>query len=207
MRRHPIAGAITAAIVLVASILLVLFFFWDQQAFLQWKQDAGPIPFFLALATLPALGIPTTPFFLLAGAAFGLSSALLGSAIAIAVNLCLCYLLSQTLLRRWLLRVLNYFDYSIPSLPPGKAITFILAIKLTPGPPTFLKNYITALTGAPFRYYLLIGWSITFAYAASFIVLGESFLDRDWSQAVWALLLLGSTLLILWLLRKRFSRH
>ena len=46
---------------LLLTLLLVglVIYFWDQDAFLAWKEQAGPLPFFTALALLPAIGVPT----------------------------------------------------------------------------------------------------------------------------------------------------
>lgn len=179
-----IYGGLTVLLVVGAWLL------WDQEAFIAWKEQAGPLPFFLALALLPAVGLPTTPFFLLAGAAFGPVTALIGCALAIALNLTLCYALAQSVMREWLERLLERYNKSIPEFSNKQAVSFILAVKFTPGVPTFIKNYLTALAGVPFALYLPLCWLITFAYAAGFVLLGDSFLDGDWVQAAGAIALL-----------------
>lgn len=191
---------------LFLSILLVFILFWDQAAFVEWKKNAGVLPFFAALAFLPATGVPTTPFFLLAGATFGLRIGLIGTAVAVAVNLALCYLLAQSVLRNMLVSSLEKFDYEVPELEQDKALRFIILVKLTPGVPTFLKNYITALAGVPFGLYMLVCWSITYVYAVGLIVMGDSILERDFNKGLIGAVLLLLVIGLLWYLRRRYHK-
>jgi uncharacterized membrane protein YdjX (TVP38/TMEM64 family) len=177
-----IAGVV-AFLVLVAAFALV----WDPEAFQEWKQEAGPLPFFAALAVLPAFGVPTTPFYLLAGATFGVAGGLAGSAISLALNLLLCFWIARGALRRWLQAALARTKYRLPEQSDRRVIRFALLVKFTPGAPTFIKTYLIAISGVPFWLYFLLSYTVTMVYAAGFIVLGESMLDRDFSQAAWAL--------------------
>src|SRR5690625_3877566 len=53
--------------------------------------DLGMVPFFLAMAILPTFGFPVTPFYLLAGASFGIWVSLIGTTISQALSLLLAY--------------------------------------------------------------------------------------------------------------------
>lgn len=169
----------------LALLVAALWVTTDRQTILAWKQEAGPVPFFIALALLPAVGFPTTPFFVLAGAMYGVWVALLGSAAAVAVNLALCYWISRSGLRPWLERRLSRTKYKVPDLSAsrGGAWRFSLLIKIAPGLPTFAKNYVLGMAGVPFGIYFAVSFGFTFFYAASFIVLGESIFDRDFGTA------------------------
>ncbi|TVR49568.1 MAG: hypothetical protein EA425_12000 [Puniceicoccaceae bacterium] len=143
------------------------------------EHPIGEVGFFTAMALLPAAGIPTTPFFVLAGAVFGLTTGLIGTAVAVAINLIFCYWLARTLLRRPLRHLLEHFDYRIPPYERRRSVSFILLVKMAPGVPAFVKNYAAALAGAPLGIYLALCWTITMGYAAGFILLGESILERN----------------------------
>src|SRR5690554_5176852 len=72
--------------------------------------DLGMVPFFLAMAVLPTVGFPVTPFYLLAGATFGVWLSLAGTALAQALNLILAYWMSRRYLRgviEWLVKRAN----------------------------------------------------------------------------------------------------
>ena len=71
-RSTPVIWARRVLGALTLLVLAVLIWnAWDHQAFIAWREEAGVVPFFLAMALLPALGVPITPFFIVAGATFG----------------------------------------------------------------------------------------------------------------------------------------
>jgi uncharacterized membrane protein YdjX (TVP38/TMEM64 family) len=192
---------------LVLAVTLALWMWWDQEAFMEWKRDAGALPFFAALAVLPAFGVPTTPFYLLAGATFGVAGGLLGSAISLAVNLLLCFWIARSGLRKWLEAALKRTRYRLPVVADGRVIRFALLVKFTPGAPTFIKTYLIAIAGVPFWLFFLLSYVVTMAYAAGFIVLGESMLDRDFGQAAWALAVLVVLGVAIWFGRRWWQRR
>jgi uncharacterized membrane protein YdjX (TVP38/TMEM64 family) len=196
------------ALASVTALALALTWFflqlWDFNAFLAWKREAGFGVYFLGLALLPLLGMPLTPLFVLAGATFDLSAALFGSALAIAANLALSYALAQRWLRRPLLALLRRWRYELPRFADGQALRFIVVVRLTPGLPAFLKNYVTALTDMPFALYLGVSWMITFGYAIGLIVLGDSLINTDLVEGLWAAAILTAALLVwVWLARRQ----
>src|SRR5215469_13922438 len=81
----------TLAVASVVVVVLVVYGIWNLDAMLAWQQRATPVPFFALMSALPAIGVPMTPLFILAGATFGPAIALLGSLAALALNLILCY--------------------------------------------------------------------------------------------------------------------
>ena len=177
--------------VLGAALVVLLWIRWDYTAFMAWKGEAGPVPFFAVLAVLPAFGVPTTPFYVMAGVLFGVAGGLAGSALSLGVNLLLCYWIAHSGLKGWVEFVLRKTRYDLPTLEGGRALRFALLVKFAPGAPTFLKNYLIALSGVSFAVYFCLSFVVTMAWATGFIVLGESMLDRDFGQAAWALGALG----------------
>ncbi|MFW6353837.1 MAG: TVP38/TMEM64 family protein [Verrucomicrobiota bacterium] len=201
-RRLSLAARALAA-VLVAWLL---WHHWDQEAFLTWKREAGPLPFFTALALLPAVGFPTTPFYLLAGATFSLPVALGGSFLALAVNLILCYALAKGPMRRSLRRLLERLGYQLPDFGKRRSWQFLLMVKFMPGVPTFVKHYLLGLAGVPFAVYFTASMVITGLYLSSFVVLGESVTDKDFTVAAVALGVLILLGLAIWAYKRRRHR-
>lgn len=187
------------------AILLVLLIwrYWDHEAFLAWKSNAGSVPFFLALAILPVIGFPTTPFYLIAGATFDLPTALIGSMLALAVNLALSYLLAHGPLRSLMVKWLARSGRELPQVEKLGSWRFTLMVKCLPGLPTFLKNSAVALAGIPFPIYFGVSMVFSGLYAAGFIVLGESAFDRDYPQGIVALLALAGIAAVIFMLRRR----
>jgi hypothetical protein len=95
-----------------ASLAFALWSVWDRDAMEAWKQEAGPLVFFGSTAVLPAIGLPITPFFVLAGATFGVGPGLLGSGVALGLNLALCYAIARSRVRSWLEGLLRRFEYA-----------------------------------------------------------------------------------------------
>src|SRR5262245_30016665 len=102
-----------------AGLAWVVWAVWDREAIVTWTQRARPLPFFTVMMLLPLVGAPMTPLFLLAGASFGARVALLGSLIALALNLLVCYRLAH-LFRPPLERLMHRLGYRLPNLAERK---------------------------------------------------------------------------------------
>jgi uncharacterized membrane protein YdjX (TVP38/TMEM64 family) len=199
------------ALVLVAVAGLVYLFWavWDQEAWLAWMRRARPLPFFVGLTLLPAIGFPVSPLFILAGAIFGTRVGLIGSLIALALNLALCYSIAR-LMRPGIAALMRRFRYELPNVGERKrsAFRFTAAVKLAPGVPAFVKNYGLGVAGVPFGLYFGASMLITGAYGVALVLLGESLLDHQADRSVW----LGGAVLAaalgvsLWRRRRRRER-
>lgn len=189
----------------LAGMVYLLWSAWDHEAFLRWKEEAGPVPFFAAMAVLPAIGFPVTPFFILAGATFGVVLGLGGSLLALLVNFSLCFWLARSGLRPRISRLLERFGVDLPDFQAGhqRALRFVLTVKLAPGVPAFAKNYLLGAVGVPFAMYLTVSMLVTGVYAAAFVVLGESVLEHDMDRAVVAVVVIALVALALWWIRRR----
>jgi uncharacterized membrane protein YdjX (TVP38/TMEM64 family) len=175
------AGVKRIAVVLaVAALALVLWWAWDREAMMDWKREAGPLPFFGAMAVLPAVGIPITPLFVLAGATFGVGPGLLGSGVALGLNLTLCYAIARSELRPRLESLLRRFEYELPQFEEGDrgSLRFTLLVKLAPGAPAAVKNYLLGIIRVPFPLYFGASMLITGAYAVLCVVVGDSVFEH-----------------------------
>jgi uncharacterized membrane protein YdjX (TVP38/TMEM64 family) len=197
---------------LAAAALAALIFFlwsaWDHDAFLAWLRQARPRTFFAALAILPALGVPMTPFFMLAGATFGARLGLVGSLLALATNLTLCYAVARSGVRPWIASFLRRFDYELPDFAERRkgSVRFTLLVKLAPGVPAFAKHYALGVAGVRFAVYFFIAMLITGLYAAALVVLGESVLDHNVDRSIGAAAIVAVLALGLWWWGRRRAR-
>lgn len=207
-RRSTVISWVRRALGVIALLVLgaVLWHAWDHQAFIAWREDAGVVPFFLAMALLPALGVPITPFFIVAGATFGTLVGLAGSALALCSNLLLCYWIARSGLRPWLARLLERTRYDIPDFEEGTgALRFALLVKLAPGVPLFIKHYLLGMASVPFWIYFAVSGTITGFYAVAFVVLGDSLLEHDLGNGALALAGLAAVALAIYLWRRRMT--
>ncbi len=203
----PLRYWVVCGLVLAGMVLYFLGIDWDLEAFLGWIRDRGPVPFFVALALLPAVGFPTTPFFLVGGAAFGVCVGIAGSVASQVVNLVFCYWLATRYLRGFLERLIARTRYRIPQVRKENQLKVTLLIKITPGPPNFLKTYILGLAGIPFGLFFLVSLPTSVGYGIGVILLGDSLLEGNIGQAVVAVCLLVSLLLGVRLLRDYLLRR
>jgi len=200
-------------LVLGSALLLLLvaaavWFAWDREAVRAWKEGASPLAFFTAMAILPAFGVPLTPFYIIAGATFGLRLGLLISAFAVAFNLAISYFVAQHALRDWLQRLMQRFDYEFPDFERGKgALRFTLLVKLTPGVPMFLKNYLLGMSGVPFGIYLGTSLFTAALYAVPLMALGNSLFQHDSKRAWLAVTLVLTAAIIAWVWRRHSAQR
>lgn len=190
---------------LVAGLaFLVLFFLVAREvpvrAVVEAIRDLGPGPFFVAMAVLPVIGFPVTPFYLLAGATFGVGISLAGTALSQALNLAIAYWLARRYLRGVIEKLVRKANYKIPEVAPKHWVNFTILIKITPGPPNFLKSFILGLARIPFGIFFIISWPATMGFAVGAIIFGDSLMDRDISQAI-----LGFALMVVVLIGIKFA--
>lgn len=164
--------------------------------------EAGPVPYFAALALLPCLGLPTTPFFLLAGPAFGVPVSIIGSALALAIQFSVTYWLARNYLRAWMESLVARTKYSIPEVRPKHYWTGALLIKLPPGVHPAFKHSVMALAGIPFPIYFVVAWPLSVVYGIGAILVGDSVWDRDVHM-----LAVGLVLIVLVVLAVRWLGH
>lgn len=191
---------------LAGFVLYLLLRDFEVQGFLLTLRDLGPLPFFIALTFLPAVGFPTTPFFLLAGAAFGVQFSIIASGISQAVNLVFAYWLAKRFLRDWIEYGIRKTKYRIPVVKPENYLKVSILIKIAPGPPNFVKSYLLGLAGIPFKIFFLVSWPATMAYAVGLIVLGDSLFDGDTGRALVAAVVLVAVVITMKLIYKHYAR-
>ncbi len=202
---------LTALVVIVT--LYLAWAIWDHQAFIRWMESARPLPYFLAMAVLPAIGIPLTPLFLLAGVTFDLWAAMLGSALALAANLVLCYYIGRSRLRRRLVAAFHRFGYELPDFAVEhdrsslrRTLGTAALVKLTPGVPGFIKNYGLGAARVPFAIYFAVGMAASGAYGAILILFGDSLFDHRLSPVLIVLLVAAVAVVVVKRLARRSQR-
>jgi uncharacterized membrane protein YdjX (TVP38/TMEM64 family) len=176
------------------------------ETILQSLRDLGIVPFFAGLAVLPLVGIPTTPFYVLAGATFGVAPSVLGAGIAHGVGLTAAHRLGQGLLRPLLVRLLARRRFELPEVGDRDELDVALLIRAVPGPPHFLKNYLLAMAGVRLRIFLLVSWPLTMSYAVGWIWIGGSLVDASLGRVALGFLWLGVVALALARIRRRKRR-
>lgn len=153
---------------------------WSVAGVLDRVEAAGPVPFFLAQALLPIVGVAVSPFLLVSGATFGIPVSIVGTAIAQAVSLLITYWIATRWLKRLLQKRLLEQKYVAALLQRQSPQFTAFLVSVMPGPSNCVKSYVMALTGVRLKYYMLIAWPVMMGYDTLTILFGEHLLTGDW---------------------------
>ncbi len=170
-------------------------------------RDQGPVPFFAALAVLPAVGLPVSAFYLAAGAVFPLWVSLVGTAIGLAINIVLTYWMARKWFRGGVERLLRRTRYKIPVVAATDHVRLTLFLRLMPGPPFFLQSYILGTVKVPFPTYFLISIGTQILIASGFIVLGSAFYSSSFGRALIAIIIVVLAAIIIQWTRRLLERR
>ncbi len=115
-----------------------------------------PSALFWAIVFLPALPIPTSALLVTAGIVWRDRPvmACLLCLLAMALNLSWTYWLAARPARGFVEKLIASGSFQIPDLPRGDHLKLILVMRLTPGFPFFVQNYVLGFMRAPFLLYL-----------------------------------------------------
>ncbi len=181
-----------------------------QQA-LATVQEAGPVVFFGAMAVLPAVGVPLSPFSLTAGSIFG---AQLGMPLvivcalgAITLNIVATYFLASRAFRPLLEKLVTRLGYKLPQVEEGDAADLIVLLRVTPGVPFPAQNYLLGLARVPFVKYLAISCAVQWSFNAAFILFGDALLHGKGKVAMLGLGALMALVAGTHLVRKHYERR
>ena len=173
-------------------------------------RGAGPLVFFGAMALLPAVGFPISPFTVAAGPVFGPTLGagwvIVWSLTAVVVNLLLTYWLANRALRPIVSRLLTYFGIRLPDTTTGGAWQLAWIVRLTPGPPFWVQSYLLGLVRVPLMPYLVVSTFVTAGYIVALVCGGEAIVQGNGRLALAAVGVLVVTIAGLQLLRKRAAR-
>ncbi len=172
--------------------------------------SAGPVVFFGAMATMPAMGVPMAPFAIAAGLVFreslGIGGVIVAGFAALSFNIALTYWLARRWLRPLLTRWLARFGYNLPQVDRGDMTDLIVLLRVTPGPPFFVQNYLLGLADAPFARYLGLSCAIQGAIMVGFMLLGQALSEGRGKLILTAVLGLAALVVGTHLLRKHMTK-
>ncbi|WP_414661001.1 TVP38/TMEM64 family protein [Horticoccus sp. 23ND18S-11] len=172
----------------------------------------GPWVFFAAMTVLPALGVPMLAFTIPAGEAFaptmGMGGVIAVALVVIALNLALSYWVARYALRPLLTRLLTRYGYSVPRITRENALSVLLVVRLTPGPPYAFQCFLLGLAEAPFKLYMIVSWLAILPYALAAIILGQGLRNGNFKTIIAAVgVIVVATIGLQWLRKKYFPRE
>lgn len=167
---------------------------------------AYPVVLFAALVLLPGFGMPSSALLLLAGASWGSNwtSCVLAIA-AMALNMSWTYLVAAGPASSLVARFLGARWDRWRSLGQSDRIRLAILLRVTPGMPLFVQNYILGLLAVPFLPYILISVPLNGIYVVGFVLTSGAIFEGHLGKAILGLALLVAAILVLRLLRARFK--
>jgi uncharacterized membrane protein YdjX (TVP38/TMEM64 family) len=169
----------------------------------------GPWLFFGGMAVLPAVGMPMMAFSLTAGPAFaptlGVGGTVAAALAATTVNLVLTYALARRALRPLLMRLMERLGYRLPEVETKDSIDLIVILRVTPGFPFFVQNYLLGLAKAPLGPYLGISCLVTWIYIAAFVLFGDALRRGSGKTAATAIAVIVAAVAITHMVRRHYA--
>lgn len=132
-----------------------------------------PAALFWGIVFLPALPIPTSALLVTAGLVWHHRPvmACLLCLLAMALNLTWTYWVAAKPARGMVEKLMTAGPLHLPELPRGDFLKLILVMRLTPGMPFFVQNYVLGFMRAPFGLYLWVSMLCS-GVVSSGVVLG-----------------------------------
>jgi uncharacterized membrane protein YdjX (TVP38/TMEM64 family) len=170
---------------------------------------AGPAVFFIAVILLPAAGMPMLAFLLpvmsLFAADLGMAAVLVIALACVTVNMALTYALARRALRPLLTRVVTRFGYKLPEVRAGEVTDLIVLLRVTPGIPFCVQNYLAGLADMPFGKYMLVSCLVVWPLNIAFMLFGNSLLQGNGKVALIMFGLLALFVAARLVLRRHFA--
>jgi uncharacterized membrane protein YdjX (TVP38/TMEM64 family) len=173
-------------------------------------RDAGPVVFFCSMALLPSIGAPMMPFALTAGSVFasslGMPLVIFLALSAVTFNILLSYYLASRAFRPLLEKLLVRLGYKLPEVAAGDATDLIILLRVTPGVPFPVQNYLLGLARVPVVKYALISCAIQCSFITAFIIFGDALLHGKGKLALLGLSGLVALTVGTHLVRKHYGK-
>ncbi len=169
--------------------------------------EALPLPGLVgAQVLLPLLGVPISPLWIATGIHAGAGLGGLLSALALVLNQTLGYWLARKWLRRPIEAWLRTRGKTAPQIPEAEETLWVLLLRVTPGVPLFVQNYLLGLAQVRFVRYLVISFPVQLAYAVAFVSLGHAFKDSNVWRGMLAVSGLAAVAVAVLLVRRHLGR-
>jgi len=170
---------------------------------LAWCRE-NPIYLFTAIAILPGVAFPVAPLLLLAGAVWGANplSCLIALS-AVCINITWTHWIATGPMRGILARFMGNRWQRWAEMPRDSHWKIACMLRITPGVPLFMQNYLIGLLGVPLIYSLALAIPITGGYVCGFVLTSGAIFEGRVGMLVLGLSLLAAASLFVHLLKKK----
>lgn len=199
----------------VLALTLALYQLLSMEIVHQWISEAFEflrghlLALFFAIVVLPGIGFPMTPLYLIAGPTFMSSFSLVASCAIIlcasTLNMVWTYFVASSILHRFVERILDRLDYKLPRVRDHDQIHLIMIMRVTPGIPLVVQNYLLGLGRVRFGAYLPISVFVQSGYLIGFVVTSGAIYEGNTGLVIAGVCALFAAVLFTNLIRKRLG--
>ncbi len=211
-RMHRLAGGL---LVMAAGTVLLAWKLGLDGAMLKtaWQQTEAwlierPWWLFVGLVVLPGLPMPSSALLILAGTVWRdrpVTACAVGL-VALALNMTWTYWVAARPGRGLVEKLLEAASWRIPELPRGNHLRMILIVRLTPGLPLFLQNYLLGFFRVPFRLYLPVSLGCSGLIASGIVLSAAGVADGNLTPVLTGVSLLVLGWVVVRMTRQRLGR-
>ena len=189
--RLAITFRVLAFVLLFAAGLgLLIAVDFEVSRLIDFIRDTDPVGFVTLMSTLLLVGFPISVCYLYAGSAFPWWQAWSLCSLALLINIAIAYPIGRHLLAHPIARLLQYYEKSFPVLTSANQFRITFLVRVLPGIPYFMQNYLLAMIGVKFVHYLLISWLVQSSIAAGMTAVPLLVERTGWATAGILLLIL-----------------
>ena len=201
-----LVGAVIACVVCLAHGPDFVRVVWKAKDQLIDGCRAYPVVLFVALAVLPGLGFPSSALLVLAGATWGSNWTSCAVALfATFLNMSWTYVVAVGPASTLVARLLGTRWDRWRSLGPKDRIRLAILIRVTPGVPLFVQNYVLGLLAVPFLPYILISVPLNGIFVIGFVLTSGAIFEGRVGAAITGIAVLVAAILLVRMLRARFK--
>jgi len=161
---------------------------------------------FLAIAVLPGFGIPASPLLILAGVVWGSTWQTCAITLAaVALNMSWTHYLASGPASSIVTRLLGARWQRWKNIHPNNLRRFTVLLRITPGIPFFLQNYVLGLLGVPYLTYILISIPLNGVWVIGFVLTGGAIFEGNIGMIAAGIAILVAAGLALRLLRNKLA--
>lgn len=140
----------------------------------------------LVIFALPIFFLPVTPVFFIAAARVGefpIWEIVFFCCLGVTLNIAFSYYISRKF-GAFLRRKLDARGVNVPRLPEKHQYVFVFLMRLIPGNPLAVQNYVLGLAEVPFFKYAVVSLPIQYLQIFGYVYLGDGFLTGGLGKIV-----------------------
>ena len=140
----------------------------------------------LVIFALPIFFLPVTPVFFIAAARVGefpIWEIVFFCCLGVTLNIAFSYYISRKF-GAFLRRKLDARGVNVPRLPEKHQYVFVFLMRLIPGNPLAVQNYVLGLAEVPFFKYAVVSLPIQYLQIFGYVYLGDGFLKGGLGKIV-----------------------